>query len=56
MRQCVLTLCSILQPLVKDVTVNAPQASISEGERSSAYMVIGSECCDVTIRFNFGAS
>lgn len=25
------------------------------GERSSAYMVIGSECCDIMIRFKFGA-
>jgi hypothetical protein len=55
MRQCVLALCRISQPLVKDVIVNAPQSSISEGERSSAYMVIGSECCDVIIRFKFGA-
>lgn len=55
MRQCVLALCLISQPLVKDAIVNAPQTSISEGERSSAYMVIGSECCDVMIRFKFGA-
>ncbi len=55
MRQFVLTLCLISHPLVKEVIMNAPQANISEGERSSAYMVIGSEWCDVIIRFNFGA-
>ena len=55
MRQCVLTLCLISQPFAKEVIMNAPQASMSEGERSSAYMVIGSGFCDVIIRFNFGA-
>ena len=55
MRQFVLTLCLISQPLVKEVIVNAPQASISEGERSSPYMVMGSEYCDVIVIFSLGA-